>query len=91
MTEWSVVLVIVALIGLGVTVGTPMIKLVKTIIALDLTLKHLREDIQSFKSFNDDEHNELKKQQEFMTGELSDHDKRLHSLEIKAGINQIGH
>lgn len=47
---WEIVLGIIALIGLGVSVATPMIKLNTTITTLTVTVKTLSETIKGQQS-----------------------------------------
>ena len=43
--EWIVVTVIIAIAGLFITVGTPILKLNKNIVTLNVNLEHYRKEL----------------------------------------------
>ena len=59
MTEWTVFLVIVAVIGLFVTVGTPVIKLNSSITTLCAQINNLQSCITDLKISNKDAHKRI--------------------------------
>lgn len=86
MTEWTVITIIIALIGLFATVTAPIIKLMSTITKLSCSVDDLQKDLNSLTTKNSETHaklfNEIGKQDERLDG----HDRRIenHELRIKA-------
>ena len=70
MTEWTVVVVIIALVGLLVAVGTPVIRLNTSITRLNVILDQVQKD----QGQNAKEHEKFR-------DELSNHNMRLHDLD----------
>ena len=70
MTEWGVVGVIIALAGLFLTVGGPVLKLNSTMTRLDSSLRFQSREIAANKADNDESHRELRQT-------LAEHDKVL--------------
>ena len=70
MTEWGVVGVLIALAGLFLTVGSPILKLNSTMARLDSNLRFQSKEIASNKADNDESHRELRQT-------LAEHDKAI--------------
>ncbi len=86
--EWTVVTVIVALVGLFVTVGKPIISLNNNLVKLNLTLDHLKEDLDTQKKALADQqasahnsHKRLWEHNEAQDKILNDHETRISHLE----------
>lgn len=72
MNEWGVVLVLIALVGLFMTIGKPVINLNTTMVQLSEQVKNLIEGSKDTKSTLCD-HSKI----------LTDHETRIHDLEGK--------
>lgn len=83
MNEWTVVTVIVALVGLVVTVATPMIKLNSTITALSSQVKLLLDNLDEFKTRYKEQLKELNATDQKLFGLINDHETRISKLETK--------
>ena len=70
MSEWGVVGVLAALVGLFFTVGGPILKLNSTMTRLDSSLRFQSREIAANKADNDETHRELRQT-------LSEHDRVL--------------
>lgn len=74
MTEWTVVTVIVGLVGLFLSVGTPIIKLNANIVRLQSTLDNLCKEFSESKESNAKSH-------ERIFTKLDEHEDRITKLE----------
>lgn len=72
--EWTVVTVMVALAGLFVTVGRPVVELNRSITRLTTMLDHVTQRLDRLESDNRQTHARLWQR-------LDQHDDRLHKLE----------
>lgn len=59
MTEWTVITVLIAIVGLGATVTAPIIKLMSTITKLSCAVDGLRADLVSLSRKNSEGHGRL--------------------------------
>jgi len=75
MTEWTIVTVLIAIIGLFFTVGKPIINLNTTIVKLQATVENLMKEVETFKSANSKSHEKIFSQ-------LDDHENRISKLEV---------
>lgn len=75
MTEWTIVTVLIAIIGLFFTVGKPIINLNTTIVKLQATVENLMKEVETFKSSNSKSHEKIFCQ-------LDDHENRISKLEV---------
>lgn len=75
MTEWTIVTVLIAIIGLFFTVGKPIINLNTTIVKLQATVENLMKEVETFKSSNSKSHEKIFSQ-------LDDHENRISKLEV---------
>lgn len=83
MNEWSVVLVISALLGMGVIICKPVVSLTQAITRLTSTAQQLDEKIDDINSKNHDSHKRLWDHNEEQDAQLVEHDKRISRLEDK--------
>lgn len=90
MTEYQVIGVIVTLVGLGVAIITPIIKLNTNIVKLTDAVNALREAHDKMDKTNTEEHkllheriNHRKKENEELDDRVSDHENRISILEHK--------
>ena len=83
MTEWGVVTVIVALVGLIATVAAPIIKLTGTINTLSGKVELLLANLDDFKARYKETLEELKATDQKQYDKLNDHEHRITQLEAK--------
>lgn len=81
MTEWGVVLVIIALVGLLATIGAPIIKLNSTIVKLLTIVDSLKGDVTELTDKNTQSHGRLWKHNEKQDAKIDDHEKRITVIE----------
>lgn len=81
MTEWQVVGVIVVLIGLGVSVVTPIIKLNTTITKLTTVVERLGGDVADLTARNTKTHDRIFTTLDKHGEQLTDHETRITILE----------
>lgn len=83
MNEWSVVLVIVTLVGLGAAIIKPVISLTKSITTLTVATEGLKEEMNCFREKNSESHDRIWKHEDKQDEQLDDHEKRLIKVEGK--------
>lgn len=83
MGEWDIVVVIIALVGLFLTVGAPIIKLNTTITKMNTTLSILEERHNSDEQKNQAAHVRLWEHNDEQDAMLHEHRMRLHDLDGK--------
>ena len=83
MTEWNVVLVIAALIGLFFTVGKPVVKLNTSITKLTTRFDDFTTELQEFKNKNENSHDKLWDNLHAHDKKINEHDTRITVLEKK--------
>ena len=81
MTEWGVVGVIIALVGLGAAIIKPVLALNTSITRLNLTLEQLQRDVGTMTTKNSKSHERIWDKLEEQGGALEDHERRIDSLE----------
>lgn len=81
MTEWGVVGVIIALVGLFITVGKPIFSLISAIEKLRCTCNELIEKFDKSELKNKESHKRLWEHNEEQNEIIFDHEKRISSLE----------
>lgn len=81
MTEWEVVGVILGLVGLGATIGGPLIQLVKSITKLTAVVEHLDKELKEQKEQNVQSHAKLWAHNVEQDNKIEDHEKRIYFLE----------
>jgi hypothetical protein len=83
MSEWTVVTVIAALVGLFFTVGKPIINLNTSITILNEGIKNLSKRQDRFERDSCKEHGDLWEHEEEQDKMLAEHSMRLHDLDGK--------
>lgn len=90
MNEWTVVTVLIALVGLFITVGKPIINLNKTMTTLNANVKHnseeladLKSDFKSQRESAHESHQRLWDHNAKQDIKIQDHETRLGILEHK--------
>lgn len=88
--EWIVVTVLIALAGLFLTVGTPILKLNSNIVKLNCTMEALKEktelnaqELKEQKLHDHDAHQRLWDHNDAQDKRLSEHERRIGYLENK--------
>ena len=81
--EWTVVTVLVAVVGLFATVGAPVIKLNSNITRLNVTLEQLKQDMAQQKLSAKEAHARLWRHNDAQDEQIADHEKRIMILEHK--------
>ena len=83
MAEWTVVTVIVVLVGLVATLAKPLIKLNTTLAKLDASVDALRGEMKSLTTRNSESHDRIFKRLDETDTTLNDHETRITVLERK--------
>lgn len=81
--EWTVITVLVALVGLLATVGAPVIKLNSNLTKLTVLLDTLKNDMQEQKKSTKESHRRLWEHNDEQDGRIENHEKRITLLEQK--------
>lgn len=81
MTQWDIVLVIVALLGLIATVTAPMVKLNSSMTKLTVMLQNVTKELDVQKADNHDSHRRLWEHETLQDKTLQKHENRLNLLE----------
>lgn len=81
MNEWEVFLVIVALVGFAIAVGTPIVKLNTTIIRLIERIGSMDEGLDELTARNSRSHERIWKHSAEQDKQIADHEKRIYGLE----------
>ena len=79
MTEWDVIGVIIALVGLG----KPVVSLTKAIAQLTVVVEGLKTDLDNQRKYSRESHKELRDHNIAQDKELEDHERRIGVLEAK--------
>lgn len=80
--EWQIVTVIGTLIGLGVAIVTPIVKLNTSITKLTSTVDHLAKQIADEEAQNAKSHDRIWKKEEEQDAQLGEHERRITVLEV---------
>lgn len=83
MSEWTVVTVIIAIVGLFFTVGKPIINLNTNITILNENVKQQNARLDKFEQNSGKEHAELWEHEDEQDKTLQEHALRLHDLDGK--------
>ena len=81
MSEWVVVEVIIALVGLIAVMVRPMINLTKAITELTVTVKSLQGEFAEFKTNTHESHREIWNHIRKQDDQIEDHERRLQIIE----------
>lgn len=85
MTEWGVVEVIVAIAGLFLAVGTPVLRLNANITKLNSSLDALQKNVDSVTKKNTESHRRLWKKNEEQDAKIQDNRNRIEKIEGRIG------
>jgi len=83
MTEWSVVLVIIALVGLGAAIIKPIVSLTKSITTLTCAVESLQRDVNALTDRNTESHDHIWESVKSLVATTGDHEKRIIRIEGK--------
>jgi len=81
MDEWSVIGVLVVLVGLFATVGAPISKLIESITKLTVTVQSLQADMEQLTAQNGKSHERIFARLDEHEGRLGDHEARIGVIE----------
>ncbi len=81
MTQWEVVLVIIALVGLIGAIVKPIVSLTKSITTLNDTVASLKKDLTGFTAKNTEAHRRLWEHNVKQDETIFDHETRLTVME----------
>lgn len=81
MNEWTVVTVVIALVGLFVTVAAPIIRQTKAMTKLDTTMETLSGKLTQLESRNTDAHRRIWEHNEEQDKQINNHEIRIVKLE----------
>lgn len=88
--EWTVVTVLIAVVGLALTVGTPIVRLNQTITTLNVTLEQIKRDVErNAKAISDQEtaskesHRRIWDHNDKQDEQINNHEQRITRLESK--------
>ena len=79
--EWTVVTVLIAIVGFVIAVSTPLIKNTRAMTELTVTLGILNEQIKRMEMKNEDEHKDFQEQLDEHDDKINDHETRLTVIE----------
>ena len=83
MTEWGVVGVIIAMVGLIALLVKPMLSLNTSITRLTTLIDGISDDMKSLTTDNKASHDRIWRHNDQQDAKLEDHEKRIHNLEHK--------
>lgn len=83
MTQWDVVTVLAAVVGLFATVGAPVIRLNATMTRLSALVEQLEKKVDSQAASSKESHRRLWEHNDEQDEQLNDHEKRITILERK--------
>lgn len=83
--EWTVVTVIIALVGLFAAVAGPMLKLNSTIVKLITRMDAFQDGLEGFKGRYTNQIQECKRTHDDLYNKVDDHEHRITILETRKG------
>lgn len=83
--EWTVVTVVIALVGLGAAIIKPIVSLNTAITKLTVVVGQLQDNIESLTSRNSESHDRLFKRLDEQGETINDHETRITVLERHKG------
>ena len=83
MSEWTVVTVIIAIVGLFFTIGKPIINLNTNITVLNESIKNLKVQTDKQDRDNTEAHRRIWRHNDEQDKTLAEHEMRLHDLDGK--------
>ena len=81
MNEWTVVTVLIAIIGLFFTVGKPVIKLNTSLVTLNARLERMETESEKECTRNEESHKDMQKEIGEHGCAINDHERRIGILE----------
>ena len=84
MTEWGVVGVLIAIIGLFVTVGKPLLALNRSIVELQSDMKSVNKGLDGLNDKNTQDHRRIWVKVDKHGEQLDDHEKRIQRMEFES-------
>ena len=81
MNEWSVVLVIISLVGLGAAIIKPILSLNTAIVKLTEAVKELQKDMADFVNGNHNSHVRIHERIDGCNEAIRNHENRIEKLE----------
>lgn len=79
--EWTVVTVLIALVGFGAAIIKPIVSLTRAITTLTVTVDNLQGDVEDIVTRNTESHARLWSKNTEQDEKLQDHEIRIHTLE----------
>lgn len=83
MTEWDIVTVLAAVVGLFAAVGAPVIRLNATMTRLSTLVEALEKKVDNQAASSKESHRRLWEHNDEQDGKIADHEKRITILERK--------
>ena len=83
--EWTVVTVIVVIVGLIISVATPLVKSTKAMTELTVNIKVLNEQLEKIENGNDEDHKDFQEQLDEHDDKIADHETRITVIEKMEG------
>lgn len=83
MTEWDIVTVLAAVVGLFAAVGAPVIRLNATMTRLSTLVEALEKKVDNQVASSKESHRRLWEHNDEQDGKIADHEKRITILERK--------
>ena len=84
--EWTIVTVIIALVGLGLAIIKPIVSLTQSITKLTVVVQTLQEDMSGLTTKNSQSHARLWDHNDAQDGRLDDHERRITDIERDKGV-----
>lgn len=81
MSEYGVIVIVVAMITTAITIMAPIIKLNTTITRLIVKLDNLGTDMEELEKHNHESHRRIWEKNDEQDGKLADHESRLKIIE----------
>ena len=81
--EWTVVTVLVALVGLGAAIIKPIVSLTRSITTLTVVVERVEKELASQERHSPESHRRIWAKNEEQDGRLDDHEMRIDRLERK--------
>ncbi len=83
MEKWDIVVVIIALVGLIAAITGPIVKQIRAMTRLTVTLEHVSDKLQTLNDSNAEAHKRIWEKNDEQDKTLNDHETRIHVLEDK--------
>ena len=87
MNEWTVVTVLIALVGLFITVGKPILTLNSNVVKLNINVEQNNKELAQQKKDAKESHQRLWNKNDEQDKQLADHETRLGVLEERTAGN----